>query len=174
MMGQEHKMTPEGSATASPKVAFTAEMEAEFQDIVRRYPDRRAALIPVLHLAQESFEYLSPQVMEYVAERLEIPAAKVLQVATFYTMFKKRPSGRYHIEICTSVPCCMMGGYSTVRYLEQKLGIQAGETTPDKKFSLAQSECLAACGNAPVMQIDSIYYEKLTPELIDEILEHLP
>lgn len=167
-------MTSEGTGAASQSVVFTEETEAAFQDIVRRYPNRRAALIPVLHLAQETFGYLSPQVMEYVALRLEIPASKVLQVATFYTMFKKRPSGRYHIEVCTSVPCCFMGGYSTVRYLEQKLGIKAGETTPDKKFSLAQAECLAACGNAPVMQIDSVYYEKLTTELIDEILEHLP
>ena len=167
-------MTSEENAPTVASPVFAGESEAAFQDIVRRYPDRRAALIPVLHLAQETFGYLAPQVMEYVAERLELPPAKVLQVATFYTMFKKRPSGRYHIEICTSVPCCMMGGYSTVRYLEQKLGIRAGETTPDKKFSLAQSECLAACGNAPVMQIDSVYYERLTPELIDEILEHLP
>lgn len=167
-------MTSAGTESEASAVAFSAETEAAFQDIVRRYPNRRAALIPVLHLAQETFGYLSSPVMAYVAERLEIPASKVLHVATFYTMFKKRPSGRYHIEVCTSVPCCFMGGYRTVRYLEEKLGIKAGETTPDRKFSLAQSECLAACGNAPVMQVDSVYYEQLTPELIDEILEHLP
>lgn len=156
------------------QVAFSSEAEASFQDILRRYPNARAALLPVLHLAQEQFGYLSVDVMSYVAERLALPPSKVLQVATFYTMFKKRPSGRYHIEVCTSVPCCMMGGYSIVRMLEEKLGIKCGETTGDRRFSLAQSECLAACGNAPVLQVDSVYYEKLTPELIDEILEHLP
>src|SRR5690554_2170558 len=160
--------------TPVQKVEFSAEAEATYQDILRRYPTTRAALLPVLFLAQEQFGYLSMDVMNYVAERMDLPPSKVLQVATFYTMFKKRPSGEYHIEVCTSVPCCMMGGYNIVRLIEQKLGIKCGETTADRRFSLAQSECLAACGNGPVMQVDSIYYERLTPELIDEILEHLP
>lgn len=156
------------------KVEFSAEAEASYDDILRRYPNTRAALLPVLFLAQEQFGYLSVPVMNYVAEKMEMPPSKVLQVATFYTMFKKRPSGQYHIEVCTSVPCCMMGGYNILRIVEEKLGIKSGETTPDKRFSLAQSECLAACGNGPVLQVDSIYYERLTPELIDEILENLP
>ena len=156
------------------KVEFSAEAEASYDDILRRYPNTRAALLPVLFLAQEQFGYLSVPVMNYVAEKMEMPPSKVLQVANFYTMFKKRPSGQYHIEVCTSVPCCMMGGYNILRIVEEKLGIKSGETTPDKRFSLAQSECLAACGNGPVLQVDSIYYERLTPELIDEILENLP
>lgn len=156
------------------KVEFSAEAEASYNDILRRYPNTRAALLPVLFLAQEQFGYLSVPVMNYVAEKMELPPSKVLQVATFYTMFKKRPAGQYHIEVCTSVPCCMMGGYNILRIVEEKLGIKSGETTPDKRFSLAQSECLAACGNGPVLQVDSIYYERLTPELIDEILENLP
>lgn len=156
------------------KIEFSADAEETYQDILRRYPNTRAALLPVLFLAQEQFGYLSVDVMNYVAERMDMPPSKVLQVATFYTMFKKRPAGKYHVEVCTSVPCCMMGGYNVLRLVEEKLGIQCGETTPDRRFSLGQSECLAACGNGPVLQVDSIYYERLTPEMIDELFDNLP
>jgi NADH:ubiquinone oxidoreductase subunit E len=88
-------------------------------------------------------------------------------------MFKKRPSGKYHIEVCTSVPCCMMGGYGILRHLEKKLGVHAGETTADGRFLVTEAECLAACGNAPLIQIDSVYYEKLTTEVLDEIIDNL-
>lgn len=166
-------MTTEATAQEANEPAFSSDAEARFAEIVRRYPNYRAALIPVLRLAQEEFGYLSVPVMEYVAERLELPPSKVLQVATFYTMFKKRPSGKYHIEVCTSVPCCMMGGYGILRHLEKKLGVHAGETTTDGRFLVTEAECLAACGNAPLIQIDSVYYEKLTPEILDEIIDNL-
>lgn len=166
-------MSTDAAATAGTPVSFDAGAEAQFAKIVARYPERRAALIPVLHLAQESFGYLSVEAMEYVADRLDLPRGKVLQVATFYTMFHKKPAGTYHIEVCTSVPCCMMGGYGVLRHLEAKLGIKQGETTPDGRFSLAQAECLAGCGYAPLMQINSEYHERLTPEEIDRILDSL-
>ncbi len=154
-------------------IAFSEEGEQELARTVAKYPNTRAALLPVLYLAQREFGYLSVPVMEYVAERLDLPASKVLQVATFYTMFHKKPSGRYHIEVCTSVPCCMMGGYDVLRHLEQRLGIKAGEVTADRRFSLAEAECLAGCGHAPLMQINSQYHERLTADVIDEILESL-
>lgn len=161
-------------AQASPEaVTFLPEVEARFQKTLSKYPNKRAALLPTLYLAQEQFGYLTPEVMNYVAERLEVPPSKVLQVATFYTMFYKRPHGRYHIEVCTSVPCCMMGGYGVVRHLEEKLGISPGETTPDRKFTVTEAECLAGCGHAPLMQINGYYYENLTPERIDAILDGL-
>ena len=166
-------MTTEVNQSADARPQFDGRAEAEFQDIVSRYPNARAALLPVLRLAQDEFGYLSVAVMEYVAERLELPPSKVLQVATFYTMFRKRPGGTYHIEVCTSVPCCMLGGYGILRQLEQKLGIRAGETTSDRRFTLTEAECLAACGNAPLIQINSEYHERLTPELLDEIIDNL-
>ena len=152
---------------------FDDATEAQFQDILSRYPNLRAALLPSLFLIQEVSGYLSPASLEYIAGRLDLPAGKVLQVATFYTMFHKKPAGRHHIEVCTSVPCCMMGGFGVLRYLEDKLGIKAGEVTPDRKFSLASAECLAGCGHAPLMQINSEYYEHLTFEAIDNILAGL-
>lgn len=165
------QQTTVGEAEA---LAFGQEAEARLAKILARYPNRRAALLPVLYLAQEEFGYLSERAMSYVAERLELPEGKVFQVATFYTMFHKKPAGRYHIEVCTSVPCCMMGGYAVIRHLEKKLGIACGGVTADRKFSLAQAECLAACGHAPLMQINSVHYENLSEEAIDRILDELP
>ena len=158
---------------AGEAVAFSPEAEARFETTIAKYPNRRAALLPVLYIAQEDFGFLSVPVMEYVAERLELPPSKVLQVATFYTMYYKKPHGTYHIEVCTSVPCCMMGGYGVVRHLEEKLDIRVGETTPDGRFTLTEAECLAGCGHAPLMQINGRYHERLTPERIDEILDDL-
>ncbi len=156
---------------SSSEYAFDGQTEAQFAEIRSRYPNARAALLPVLYLVQERDGYLTPEAMEYVAHRLDVPPAKVLQVATFYTMFHKKPAGKYHIEVCTSVPCCMMGGYRVLDQIEKKLGITAGEVTADRKFSLQQSECLAGCGHAPLMQINSMYFEHLTPERIDQILD---
>lgn len=167
-------MSTQTQQEKAPELHFSAEAEDEFDNIVSKYPTKRAALIPALYLAQREFEYLSVPAMEYIAERLELPPSKVLQVATFYTMFKKKPGGRYHIEVCTSVPCCNMGGYEILRHLEEKLGIKAGETTPDKKFTVTEAECLAACGLAPLVQIDSLYYENLTTDILDEIIDELP
>lgn len=166
-------MSTETSHPDSASIAFSATSEEAFAELLTRYPHKRAALLPALYIAQEQFGYLSPAVMEYVAGRLDLPAGKVLQVATFYTMFHKKPAGRHHIEVCTAVPCCMMGGYEILRHLENKLGIRAGEVTPDRRFSLAQAECLAGCGHAPLMQINSYYHEHLTPELVDGILAAL-
>src|SRR5690625_3766426 len=145
-------MTTEVTAV-DQETAFAEAADNEYEDDLRRNQIPRDALLPVLWLAQREFGSLSVEVMEYVAERLDLPPTKVLQVATFYTMFKKRPSGKYHVEVCTCVPCCMNGGVELVRTLEEKLGVRAGETSADRRFSLAEAECLAACGNAPVMQI---------------------
>jgi NADH-quinone oxidoreductase E subunit len=167
-------MSQEAVGGAAAPVAFSEQAEQTLATIVARYPTRRAALLPVLYLAQEEFGYLSEQAMAYVAQRLDLPEGKVFQVATFYTMFHKKPAGTYHIEVCTSVPCCMMGGYAVVRHLEKRLGIRCGGVTPDRRFSLAQAECLAGCGHAPLMQINSVHYENLTEEEIDRILDGLP
>lgn len=154
-------------------ISFSDSTEQAFAKTLGKYPNKRAALLPTLRLAQDEFGYLSNDVMEYVAERLEMPPSKVLQVATFYTMFYKRPHGRFHIEVCTSVPCCMMGGYDIMRHLESRLGIKAGEVSEDGKFSYAEAECLAGCGHAPLCQVNSEYHEFLTPDSLDEILESL-
>lgn len=166
-------MNTEATNDSNEPPRFSDAAEAELRRILAKYPNRRAALLPSLHLAQKEFGYLSVAVMDHIAERLELPPAKVLHVATFYTMFFKRPHGRFHLEICTSVPCCMMGAYDLVRHLEQRLGVKAGEVTPDGRFSFAEAECLAACGRAPLCQVNSEYHEFLTPEALDALLDSL-
>ncbi|WP_128548446.1 NADH-quinone oxidoreductase subunit NuoE family protein [Larkinella soli] len=156
-------------------VAFTPERLAKAQEIIARYPEGRqkSALLPLLHLAQAQWGWLSPEVMDYVARMLDIQAIEVYEVATFYTMFHLEPVGKHVIEYCRTGPCCLMGGEEVYDYLKQKLGIGAGETTADGLFTLKEVECLAACGMGPVFQIREQYHMNLTRERVDEIIGEL-
>jgi len=129
--------------------------------------------LPVLHLAQEQWGWLSSEVMDLVADLLDIQPIEVYEVATFYTMFHLNPVGKNVIEYCRTGPCCLMGAEDVYAHLKQKLGIQAGETTPDGLFSLKEVECLAACGWGPVFQIREKYYMDLTNDKVDSIIEDL-
>ncbi|WP_138994947.1 MULTISPECIES: complex I 24 kDa subunit family protein [unclassified Larkinella] len=156
-------------------VEFTPERLKIAQEMIDRYPAERqkSALLPLLHLAQEQWGWLSPEVMDYVGRMLSIQAIEVYEVATFYTMFHLDPVGKHVIEYCRTGPCCLMGGEEIYDYLKQKLGIQAGETTADQKFTLKEVECLAACGMGPVFQIREQYYMNLTRDKVDEIIAEL-
>jgi NADH-quinone oxidoreductase E subunit len=129
--------------------------------------------MPVLWLAQREFGYLSDEVMAYVANLMSLPLAWVASVASFYTMYYKRPMGRYHLQVCTSLPCALVGAERIVGCLERRLGIACGETTPSARFSLSTVECLASCGTAPMIQVNDDYHENLdearTLELIDQL-----
>ena len=124
-------------------VEFSEEGEKRFEKIVDRYPNNHAALLPSLLLAQEEFGWVSVEVMDYLAERLELNPAKVLSSATFYTMVNKQPIGKCHIQVCTTLTCALCGGYEIIEHLEDRLGIHLGETTPDGKYTLTEVECLA-------------------------------
>lgn len=153
--------------------SFSSKAKKLLKEIGKRYPDPKAACLPALWLAQEEHGWVSPQACSAVAEELGIPPAHVLGVASFYTMFKKKPTGRYLIQVCSTLSCSLMGARRVVEHLESKLGIKCGETTADGKFTLVKVECLASCGTAPMMQINDDYYESLTEEKIDTILESL-
>ncbi|GAB3910757.1 NAD(P)H-dependent oxidoreductase subunit E [Larkinella knui] len=159
----------------STTVEFTPERLTIAQEMIARYPQGRqkSALLPLLHLAQEQWGWLSPEVMDYIGRMLDIQAIEVYEVATFYTMFHLNPVGKHVIEYCRTGPCCLMGGEEVYDYLKQKLGVKAGETTADQKFTLKEVECLAACGMGPVFQIREQYYMHLTKERVDEIIEEL-
>jgi NADH-quinone oxidoreductase subunit E len=150
--------------------SFSSKAKKRIREFAGRYPDARAATLPALWAAQEEAGWISPAVCKAVAELLELPPSHVFGAATFYTMFKKAPTGRHLIQVCSTLSCSLMGAEHVVDYLERKLGIKCGETTPDGKFTLMKVECLASCGTAPMMQINDDYYESLTEERIDEIL----
>ena len=138
-----------------------------------RYPTKVALLLPALHAAQDEFGWLSPEVMEEIGSYIGIHPAQVREVASFYTMYNLRPVGKYHLKICTNVACCLRGADELVSHCEKKLGIQCGETTKDKKFTIMEEECLGACGTAPAMMLNNDYYENLDVVQLDELLENL-
>lgn len=152
---------------------FSEEKLNKVKEIIARYPEgkEKSALIPVLHLAQEEFGgWLSPETMDYVASLLELSPIEVYEVATFYSMFNLKPVGKYVFEVCQTGPCMLNGSDQLIEYIKNKLGIKAGETTPDGLFTLKPVECLGACGYAPMMQLGKHFREHLTPEKVDEII----
>ena len=154
-------------------LSFDEKSRKEIAEQAARLPMKSSVVIPALHIAQRQFGYLSGEVMECVAAELGVPPAEVRAVATFYTMFNKKPVGRYHIQVCQNLSCSLLGAESVISYLEKKLGIASGATTPDGRFTLSRVECLGACGTAPVLQINDDYYESLTAAKLDEILARL-
>lgn len=153
---------------------FSPAARTRFEAILTRYPRKEAALLPTLWLAQEEFGTITPEVMAYVASLLDVPPAKVLGVATFYTMFHTKPVGTYHIRVCRTLSCALAGAEKITDCLKRKLGIGPGETTPDGRFTLSEVECLASCGTGPVVQVNDTYHEGLTVEKLDELLQELP
>ncbi len=156
-------------------IVFTPERLAKVQEIIARYPEgkQKSALLPVLHLAQEQFAWMSQSVMDYVASLLSISPVEVYEVASFYTMYHLEPVGKNVIEYCRTGPCVLMGGEEVFDHLQKKLGIKKGETTADGLFTLKEVECLAACGWGPCFQIREKYYMHLNNQKVDEIIEDL-
>lgn len=154
--------------------AFSAEQLQEIQTIIQRYPEgkQKSALLPVLHIAQRHNNgWLNIEIMDCVAQLLQITPIEVYEVATFYTMFNLKPVGKYLLEVCRTGPCCLVGAENIIQHIENKLGIKEGETTPDKLFTLKTVECLASCGTAPMLQIGEKYHEHLTIEKIDQLID---
>ena len=150
--------------------------EATLQKInalIAKYPVRRSALIPSLQAAQEEVGYVSAESVREIARIFELSPNEVFEVASFYTMLFKAPVGKYVIQVCTNISCLLCNSESIMAHLQKRLGIKPGETTPDKKFTLIEVECLASCGTAPVAQINEEYHENLTAEKLDRILDSL-
>lgn len=156
-------------------VALSAHVREEIDHWVAKFPEgrHRSAVIGALHAAQhENGGYLTPEIMTAVAEYLKLPPIQVFEVASFYSMFETKPVGRHSISVCTNISCMLRGGEDMLAHVEKRLGIKAGQSTPDGKFYLkVEEECLAACCGAPMLMIDHVYHENLTPQTIDEILE---
>jgi NADH-quinone oxidoreductase subunit E len=153
-------------------IEFSENAKKELAARVKTLPDKHSLVIPALHVAQREFGFISPEVMELVSSETGAPVSEVKAVATFYTMFNKKPVGRFHIQVCQNLTCSMLGSESIISCLERKLEIRCGETTADNMFTISRVECLGSCGTAPVMQINDTYYENLTFEKVDEIIEN--
>jgi len=153
--------------------ALTPEREKTFDEILSRYPNKQAALIPLLHLCQEQNGWVSGDVILFAAKRLELETAHVTGVVTFYTLFNKEPVGEHQVWVCRTLSCALRGADAILERCEKKLGVHAGETTRDGKVTLRTAECLAACGQAPMIQVDKEFHENLTVEALDGILDRL-
>lgn len=154
-------------------IQFSSEKLREVDNIIARYPEgkQKSALLPLLHLAQDEFGgWLSVETMDYVASLLQLKPIEVYEVASFYSMYNLKPVGKYVFEVCQTGPCMLKGSDDIIEYIQQKLNIKPGETTPDGMFTLKKVECLGACGYAPMMQLGKTYREHLTKEKVDQIV----
>jgi NADH-quinone oxidoreductase subunit E len=154
-------------------IQFSPEQLAEVRRLQSLYPDRRGALLPVLHMAQDTFGYISLEAEEYVAGLFELSPAHVHEVVTFYTLYFRAPKGRHVVAVCHNLSCHLAGAPEILAHVKQRLGIEAGETTHDGRVTLQAVECLCACEAAPMMQVDDRYELNLTADKVDRILEGL-
>jgi NADH-quinone oxidoreductase subunit E len=163
----------EGANKDVMKSIFSEAARQRIPTIIARYPVKRAALLPLLWVVQEEHGYISEEAMAEVAGLLDLTPPQVFQTISFYTMYNTKPIGKFHIQVCRSLMCALVGTGDVMRWIRAKLGIRPGETTPDKLFTLKQVECLASCATGPMMQINDDYYESLSQEKVDRILDDL-
>lgn len=157
--------------TASETTNFSAELVAEIEALKGHYPDPHAVVIPAFHLVQEAFGHVSDESLIHLSGLLQIPVAELLGTLTFYTMFRRTPEGRFHVNVCKNISCHLTGSRELRDHLEKALGVKAGGTTGDGLFTLGEVECLGACTESPVMEVDGEYHFRVTPEKADRILE---
>ena len=157
---------------ATEKISiFSPELAARFDRLVTLYPVKRSALVPMLLYAQDEVGYISPGVVAEIAERIGIRENDVQSVLSYYSMLRTKPVGKYNVQVCTNISCMLRDGYGIYEHCKKRLGIGHKETTPDKLFSLEEVECIGACSWAPAMQINYDFYDELTPEKVDTILD---
>jgi NADH-quinone oxidoreductase E subunit len=158
---------PDGIAT------FSAEIEAEIDRHLAKYPVMRSAILPLMFIVQRERGYLDPPGVAYLAQRLKLRITDIWEVATFYSMINIKPVGKYHIQVCKTLSCKLLGSDKITQMCTEKLGIKAGEMTADGRFSLSEVECLGSCGTAPMFQVNFDYHENLTTEKVGQILDSL-
>jgi NADH-quinone oxidoreductase subunit E len=152
---------------------LTAENSILAREIFARYPHPKSALIPLLHLAQEQDGFVADDAMEHIAGLIGVTPAEVLGTCSFYEMFKREPVGEYLVNVCTNIACMLLGGEELLHHLEDRLGITSGSTTPDGRFTIEDVECIAACTEAPCLQVNYRYFYKVTPEDADSLIDDL-
>jgi NADH-quinone oxidoreductase E subunit len=156
----------EGSPASVPQ-----ELRKRLKAIVARYPKKKSAVMPALYMAQEHFGWVSKEAIQWVAEELSLAPAHVESVATFYTMYYKRPVGKYHVQVCRTLSCMLCGAKDISAYLRERLGIVPGEVSADGCWSWEEVECLGSCGSAPMVEINDVFFEYLTPESLGTLMD---
>ncbi|MBA3321421.1 MAG: NAD(P)H-dependent oxidoreductase subunit E [Pyrinomonadaceae bacterium] len=161
---------PQEAPVPEELATFSPEVEAEIERHLAKYPVKRSAILPLMFIVQRERGYLDPPGVAYLADRLGVRVTDIWEVATFYTMINTQPVGKYHLQICKTLSCKIMGEPQITERACQQLGIQPGETTPDGLFSVSLVECLGSCGTAPMMQIGFDFHENLTTQQVDELI----
>jgi len=155
------------------EISFNPDELAQIDNFKSKYPSQQSAIMDVLWLAQKKWGWISPEIIEYIARLLDLPASSIEGVVSFYTMYFKQPMGKYHIQVCTNISCMLLGGENIYEYIKDKLGIDNHQTTNDGKFSLEEVECMGACGESPMIAINEDYYYNMNKEKIDKLLAEL-
>ncbi|MGB7171950.1 MAG: NADH-quinone oxidoreductase subunit NuoE, partial [Candidatus Acidiferrales bacterium] len=148
-----------------------AQLDAKFQQLIGRYPVKRSAVIPMMMYAQDEYGHLSDEILDEIARRLEMNMTEVTETLAYYSMLRRKPAGKFHVQVCTNVSCQLRGGFEIMAHVEKRLGIGNRQTTPNGIFSLEEVECIGACTGAPAMQVNYDFYEDLTPSKVDAILD---
>ncbi len=155
------------------KLEFPPEAKKRFEFILTRYPNKESALLPTLHLAQETWGWIPPEAMLYISDLLDLSPATVFGVVSFYNMFNQKPVGKYHLQVCTNLSCMVRGAYDIHDHLCEKLDVKPGQTTADGRYTVTEVECLGSCGTAPVVQVNDDYHEDMDVKKMDELLTRL-
>lgn len=157
----------------SRKVEFPEDVKKRFDEVLTRYPNKEAALLPTLHLVQETWGWISPEAVQYVSGLLDLSPATVFGVVSFYDMYNQKPMGKYNLRVCTNLSCMVSNAYDIYEHLCEKLQVNPGERTKDGQFSVVEVECLGSCGTAPVVQVNNDYHESMNVEKMDDLLGKL-
>ena len=148
-------------------------LKAKFDRVIARYPLKRSAIVPLLLFAQDEIGYVSDEAVDEIARRVEVTPIEVIEDIGYYSMLRRQPVGKHNFQVCTNISCLLRGGEEIFEHCSKKLGLALKQTTPDGKFSLEEVECLGACCGAPAMQVNYDYYENLTPEKVDTLIDAL-
>ena len=164
-----------GSGATAPKSAAEQQQMSEraaarVQELAAKYPSKKSAIMPALYIAQEEFGWLPDQAFDWVGQQLDLPPAHVRSVATFYTMYYKRPVGKYHVQVCRTLSCMLCGARKLTERLKERLDLRAGQVSEDGLWSFEEVECLGSCGTAPMVQLNDVFFENLTPESLDALM----